>query len=128
VAQPIVHIVDDDDSVRKALMRLMGACGFGCKAYASSEDFLLHSRTEGADCLVVDWSMPGGLDLAHRHAAWNERAPLPVIYISGDADMTANAEGTRHTAVALLAKPLDSKTLIAAVTQALRRDPRPQIT
>src|SRR6478735_7890961 len=98
-AQPVIHIVDDDDGFRVALARLLAAHGFLVREYASAGDFLLAWPTDALGCLLLDLRMPGpsGLEL---QAALVERGDsLPVIFLSGYGDVPTSVRAMRRGAV-----------------------------
>jgi FixJ family two-component response regulator len=116
----MISIVDDDQSVRESLARLIRSVGFSVKVFASAEEFL--SMTDGPqpDCLFLDVRMPGmnGLEL-HRHLLAANRQ-LPVIFITAhgseeDARRRALAAG----AVDYLLKPLREEEVLKAIDSAL---------
>jgi FixJ family two-component response regulator len=120
---PTVFLVDDDDSVRRALSRLIKSAGYAVQAFASARDFLEYWRitNEGPACLVLDVRMPGlsGLDLQHELLASN--ALLPIIFITGHGDIPMSVKAMKEGAVDFLPKPLKDKELLNAIEQALSR-------
>lgn len=118
----IVHVVDDDASVREALSRLLGALGFDVRQYESAGDFLLAWPVETPGCLLLDVRMPGpsGLDL--QLALMRRPDAPPVVFITGYGDIPMSVLAIRRGAVDFLTKPVDSDALLAAVTAALERD------
>jgi FixJ family two-component response regulator len=119
---PLIHVVDDDDDQRNALLRLLGAAGYDARGHASVGDFLLHELHELPDrpgCLVLDLRMPGqsGLDL---QAVLNERErSLPIVFLSGNADVASSVRAMKAGAVDFLTKPVESATLLKAIETAL---------
>jgi FixJ family two-component response regulator len=123
-AVPTVFLVDDDASVRKALMRLIKSAGYEVRAFASARDFLDNFRgreDDGPGCLVLDVRMPGlsGLDLQHELQATN--TPLPIIFITGHGNIPMSVRAMKNGAVDFLPKPVKDKELLKAVEQALAR-------
>jgi FixJ family two-component response regulator len=117
-----VYIVDDDESVRKSLSRLMRSAGFESRAYASPESFLEDVYNEDHACILMDITMPGmnGLELAGRLKA--QGITLPVIAISARNDETrtlAHDLGVRF----FLRKPVDDQALIDAISWVMQNDP-----
>jgi FixJ family two-component response regulator len=111
-----VHIVDDDESVRKGLLRLMRSAGFESRAYESPETFLSDVHNEGRACILMDITMPrmSGLELGARLR--DKGITLPVIAISARDD-----DDTRHLARDLgvrffLRKPVDDQALLDAIS------------
>ena len=120
---PIVHVIDDDDSFRTAIARVLQFAGHRVKEYASAGAFLLHETARDAPgCILLDLRMPGpsGLEL-HEAIAGNEGA-LPVIFISGHADVNSSVRAMNSGAVDFLTTPVDRDTLLSAVNRAIARD------
>jgi len=115
----IVAIVDDDESVRRALQGLLKAVGLQAKAFASAEEFLDSGQQHHTACLVTDIRMPGmsGLDLQARLNSQNCRIPTIFITAHGDANMRMQA--LRAGAVEFLAKPFSDDVLLENVRAAL---------
>jgi FixJ family two-component response regulator len=99
-------IVDDDDSTRKAVRRLMKSFGFAVETFASAEEFLGSDRLEKTSCLILDVHMPGmdGLQLQQRLVASNNA--IPIIFITAFTDDRARVQALKSGAVAYLAKPV----------------------
>jgi len=119
-----VFIVDDDPSIRVALENLVSSIGQQVETYAAAQDFLRDCPRDPAGCLVLDVQMPGlsGLDLQSelRHAGIH----LPVIFITGRADIPTSVRAMKAGAVEFLTKPVSDSELLAAIDQALERDRR----
>ena len=123
--KPIVHVVDDDDSLRKAVTRLLRAAGYDVRAYASAGEFLLASRENNRrGCVLLDVRMPGpsGLDL--QEALAREEEPLPVIFLTAYGDVPTSVRAMKAGAVDFLTKPIKRDVLLSAVRTALARDVR----
>jgi FixJ family two-component response regulator len=118
----IIHVVDDDDSVRVALTRLLRAKGYETCAYRSAGEFLMSERGAAPGCVVLDVSLPGpsGLDL-HDALARDEN-PLPVIFLTGRGDIPMSVRAMKAGAVDFLTKPVKRETLMGAIENALSRD------
>ncbi|MET0815118.1 MAG: response regulator [Pseudoxanthomonas sp.] len=124
VSNGVVHIVDDDDSIREALSRLLCALGFDVRQYASAGEFLLEWPVGSPACLLLDVRMPGpsGLDL---QLALSKRADAPpVVFLTGYGDIPMSVLAIRRGAVDFLTKPVEREALLSAVTAALERDAR----
>lgn len=121
-APPLIHVVDDDDSLRSALQRLLAAAGYRVKAYASAGEFLLDPPADAPGCLLLDLRMPGpsGLDLQEALARHGIR--LPVIFLSGHGDLATGVRAMKAGAVDFLSKPVEREPLLAAVARALELD------
>ncbi len=116
---PLIHVVDDDDSVRKALSRLLKAAGYEAQGYANAGEFLLALPISTPGCIILDVRMPGpsGLEL---HTALNRQGSiLPIIFLTGHGDIPMSVQAMKAGAVDFLTKPVQSQTLLAAVSNAL---------
>jgi FixJ family two-component response regulator len=123
--KPIVHVVDDDDSLRKAVTRLLCAAGYDVHAYASAGDFALARRENNRrGCVLLDVRMPGpsGLDLQEALARDDE--PLPIIFLTAHGDVPTSVRAMKAGAVDFLTKPIKRDVLLRAVRTALARDLR----
>jgi FixJ family two-component response regulator len=121
-AKPLIHVVDDDASLRTALLRLLDAAGFEACGYASTGDFLLRLSPDRPGCLLLDIRLPGpsGLDL---QAALREKGvALPVVFMTGHADVASSLKAMKAGAVDFLIKPVEPATLLDALGRALERD------
>ncbi len=119
---PIVHVVDDDDSVRTAVARLLRASGYEVRAHASAGDFLIHRQLDCPGCVILDIRMPGpsGLDLQEAFAKSGDS--IPIVFLSGHGDIPTSVRAIKAGAVDFLTKPVEKKALLAAVESALVRD------
>jgi FixJ family two-component response regulator len=120
---PIVHVVDDDDSVRTAVQRLLQAAGYEARGYASAGEFLLgRSDRDAPGCVVLDVRMPGpsGLDL--QEALARLEVPVPIVFLTGHGDIPTSVRAMKAGAVDFLTKPVSRDALLAAVRSALARD------
>ena len=114
----LVYVVDDDESMRRAVDRLLRSAGLEVAAFASGLEFLDRSRPGGA-CLVVDVRMPGmtGLELQRRLAS--SRPDLPVVVITAHGNERLQQEAFAGGASAFLPKPFRESELLDAVEQAI---------
>lgn len=117
-----VFVVDDDPSVRRGLERLLRTAGHRVESFASAREFLERPEHDGPRCLVLDVRMPGqsGLDLHDRLVASGR--DIPVIFITGHADVPMAVRAMKAGAVDFLSKPFDDDELLGAARQALDRD------
>jgi FixJ family two-component response regulator len=117
-----VFLVDDDDSVRRGLGRLIKSGGYEVQTFVSARGFLESGDyNKGPACLVLDVRMPGlsGLDLQRELQAAN--AILPIIFITGHGDIPTTVRAMKAGAVDFLAKPVKDVVLLRAIEQALAR-------
>jgi FixJ family two-component response regulator len=118
-APATIHIVDDDESLRTALMRLLRAAGYAVRTYASAGDFLLNKPANAPGCVVLDVRMPGpsGFELQEAIAKLDES--LPIIFLTGHGDIPMSVRAIKAGAVDFLTKPVRKETLLQAVRTAL---------
>jgi FixJ family two-component response regulator len=121
--RPLIAIVDDEESIRRALSRLLRASGLENRTFSSGIDFLESLNESPFDCVVLDIHMPrlGGFEVQESLARANAR--IPVIVITGrDSDETRE-QVMAAGAVAYLRKPIEDQILLSAVATALADDP-----
>ena len=119
---PIVFVVDDDPSIRRAIKRLIGSVGLQVELLGSAQEFLPGKRPDAPSCLVLDIRLPGisGLDFQHELAEANIHIPIIFITAHGDIPMTVRA--MKAGAVEFLTKPFREQDLLDAIQLALERD------
>jgi FixJ family two-component response regulator len=117
---PVIHLVDDDDSLRKALARVLSEEGYSVKAYASAGDFLL-AAPHAPGCLVLDLRLPGPDGLELQEGLARAGSTLPVIFLTGHGEVTHSVRAMKAGAVDFLQKPVESETLVKAIKTALER-------
>lgn len=117
----LIHIVDDDEALRRSLLFLFDSVGWRAQAYASADEFLAAYRPGAPGCLVLDIRMPGmsGLELQQVLRARGE--VLPVIFITGHGDVSLAVQAMKQEACDFLEKPFKDQALLDAVGQAVRR-------
>jgi FixJ family two-component response regulator len=115
----IISIVDDDASVRRSTVRLLGSSGLSAEAFASAADFLQSSRAWATRCLLLDVSMPGmdGLEL-QRHLTESGRR-IPILFISARASEREERLALEAGAAGFLRKPVSKEALLHAIRSAL---------
>jgi len=117
----VVHVVDDDASVRTALGRLLGAAGFEAYCHASAAEFLVAKRGDVPSCVVLDVSLPGLSWLDLFDALVRGGDAIPVIFLTGRGDIAMSVHAMKAGAVDFLTKPVDRDALFAALDAALLR-------
>jgi FixJ family two-component response regulator len=116
-----VAIVDDDDSVRRALQGLMKEAGFETRAYPSAEDFLNSGLLHETGCLIADIRMPGMSGLELQQTLNANFCRMPIIFITAHGDAKMRLQAMRAGAVEFLAKPFDDEALLDSVRAALEK-------
>ncbi|MGE5280393.1 MAG: response regulator transcription factor, partial [Deltaproteobacteria bacterium] len=86
-SRPIVYIVDDDASVRRALSLLLGSHGIRAEAFARAEDFLAFRHLRAPSCLVLDVQLPGMDGLALQEAMAARKLAIPIVFVAGHGDI-----------------------------------------
>src|SRR3989475_12578349 len=121
-AAPVVFVVDDDPSVRRAIQRLVESVGLQVELFGSAQEFLRSKRPDAPSCLVLDVRLPGisGLDFQRELADANIHIPIVFITAHGDIPMTVRA--MKAGAVEFLTKPFRDQDLLDAIHFALNRD------
>lgn len=119
---PTVFIVDDDASVRNSIEDLLESVGLQSKCFASAHEFLSSEHKSGPSCLVLDVRLPGisGLDLQRELSRAAFR--IPVIFITGHADVPMTVKAMKSGAVEFLTKPFREQDLLDAIQRSLDRD------
>lgn len=120
-ARPVVCIVDDDGSVRRALRTLLRSTGFEGHAYGSAQEFLCSAMAARCACLIADVRMPGMGGFELQQALRAHHAGLPVIFMSAHADEDTRGRALAAGAVAMLSKPFSEVALLRCVREALER-------
>lgn len=117
-----IHLVDDDEWVRTAVGRLLRSRGFHVTPHRNAESFLDAYDPDAAGCIVLDVAMPGldGPGLQQRLVDRGDA--MPIVYLTGSADVPLCAAAMRNGAVDFLTKPVDEEELVRAVTMALQHD------
>ena len=120
---PHIAVVDDEESVRLALARMLRASSFEVSIYRSGEDFLESLKTAVPDCVVLDFQMPGLTGRDIQRALSVAKVALPIIVVTAHDQPSLREKVLADGAVAYFTKPLRRDILIAAVDQAIRRAP-----
>ena len=117
-----VFIIDDDAGVRESIRDLVESVGLRAASFATAQDFLSSERRGGPSCLVLDVRLPGisGLDLQHELKRAGIR--IPVIFITGHADVPMTVKAMKSGAVEFLTKPFRDQDLLDVIQRALTRD------
>jgi len=119
---PIVHVVDDDESLRTAVMRLLRAAGYEVRGYACAGEFMLAKPDGTSGCVVLDVRMPGPSGFELQAALSARPDALPVVFLTGHGDVPMSVRAMKAGAVDFLTKPVQREALLSAVRTALARD------
>ena len=120
--EPIVFVIDDDESMREALRSLLRSVKLRVETFGSAADLLRSKLPDVASCLVLDVRLPGlsGLDFQTELAKANIR--IPIIFMTGHGDIPMSVQAMKAGAVDFLAKPFRDQDMLDAVAAALERD------
>jgi two-component system response regulator FixJ len=118
MSKPTVYIVDDQTSVRHALSEMLSVFGYRVETFASARDFLARGGPERSGCLVADVRMPGMDGIELMGEVKRLAIPLPVILISGHADVPMAVAAIKAGASEFIEKPVDDTQLVAAINRA----------
>lgn len=121
-ARAHVYVVDDDPSICKALARLLVSADNEVSTFTSAEAFLAQPMPTDHGCIILDVAMPGSNGLALQQQLTERGNTLPIIFLTGQADVAMCAQAMKHGAVDFLTKPVDGSALFDAVANALVRD------
>lgn len=115
----VVHVVDDDRSVRQALARLLRASGHVAETHDSAEAFLDRRDRASTGCAILDVGLPGIDGLGLQSALMNAAEPCPVIFLTGQGDVAKSVRAMKTGAVDFLTKPVHAVALLTAIDRAL---------
>jgi FixJ family two-component response regulator len=120
--KPIVYIVDDDVSVRRALSLLLKTHGFKVEVFACAEDFLAFKHPKLPSCLVLDVQLPDINGLALQEAMAARQLTIPIVFITGYGDIPMSVKGMKGGAIDFLPKPFTDKALLEAIERAVAKN------
>jgi FixJ family two-component response regulator len=124
--QATVYVVDDETQIRNAIGSLCEETGHQVRLFASTDEFLAESLSEGPSCLVLDVRFPGtsptGLELQRKLA--ESGVPIPIVFISGHSDVRVSVEAMKRGAVEFLPKPFREQEILDAIRHGIDRDRR----
>jgi len=115
----LIAVVDDEESVRKALGRLIRSAGFSVETYGSAVDFMHSLNRHRPDCVVLDLRMPVVSGMEVQSAIVRSGAGVPVVIITGDDSPESRERTLRQGARAYLRKPVDDTALLEAIQGAI---------
>lgn len=116
----MVAVIEDDESFRAAVQRLLKSAGFSAPAFGSAEAFFSSGQQQNTGCLITDIRMPGMSGLELQAKLNSDHCPIPTIFITAHGDETIRLQAMRGGAVNFFTKPFDGEALLDAVRVALR--------
>ena len=117
-----VFIIDDDAGMRASIQGLLKSVGLCSESFETAQDFLRRKRSDGPSCLVLDVRLPGISGLDFQQELLSAGVRIPIIFITGHADIPMSVKAMKSGAVEFLTKPFRDQDLLDAVQQALDRD------
>lgn len=121
MAEGTVVVIDDDESMRRALERQLGSAGYHVQSFASAGEYLAQPLTAGVACILSDVRMPGGSGLDLQEALAEAKRELPIVFVSGHGDIPTTVRAMRAGAVGFLSKPFSKGELRATVAEAIEK-------
>jgi FixJ family two-component response regulator len=122
MSEPTVFVIDDDPSARRGIMRLVRAAGLNAKSFASAVDFLDSGLQGGPGCILLDVRMPDMTGPELQAELCKGEYCMPIIFLSGHADVPTAAQAMKKGAVDFLTKPVDRDDLLKAIRLSLAKD------
>ncbi len=119
---PVIFVIDDEASVRKALGRVLRNAGYEVETCASAQEFLERTPYDGPGCIILDFQMPGLTGIELQAKLTEAHCYLPVIFLSGHSDIPISVKAMKAGAVDFLTKPFKNPHLLEAVRVSLRKD------
>ena len=120
-SDPIVFVIDDDESVRRGLERLLRSVGLQVESFPSAREFISRPIPDRPACILLDLRLPGASGLEVQDTLARLGRDIPVIFISGHADVASSVRALKAGAVDFLLKPFNDQALLDIVHEALDR-------
>jgi FixJ family two-component response regulator len=120
--QPLVLVVDDDESVRRSLRWLLISAGYQVATFDSGADFLEHGASSNAACLLLDVRMPDMTGLEVKEAMTRSGRDVVTVFITGNDDVATGVQAMKAGAEDFLLKPFEEETVLDAVRRAIQRE------
>jgi FixJ family two-component response regulator len=120
--EPTIFIIDDDQSVRSGLQRLLKAAGKRVESFASPIDFLNSEKKNWPGCIILDFQMPEMTGIELQERLIQDEIELPIIFLSGQSNVPITSNAMKKGAVDFLTKPVDVDELMEAIQISLEKD------
>jgi FixJ family two-component response regulator len=120
--QPIVYLIDDDESVREGIADLLRSVGHDVRTFGSVQQFIDSSRPDAPGCIVLDVRLPGMSGLEFQRTLIRSNIHIPVIFISGHADVPMTVRAIKSGAIDFLTKPVHEQQLLDTVQVGIEGD------
>jgi FixJ family two-component response regulator len=122
IPDPVVFVVDDDEAVRESIRKLLSSVGLRAQTFGSTAEYLNSTRPEAPGCLVLDVRLPDVSGLEFQRALSEADSQIPIIFITGHADIPMTVQAMKAGAVEFLTKPFRGQDLIDAIHEAIAKD------
>lgn len=119
--KPLVHLVDDDEAIRRSAAFMLKTSGFQVKSYESGVELMKHSASLDPGCILLDIRMPGMDGLEVQRKLQDKGVSLPVIIMTGHGDVTLAVQAMKAGAVDFIEKPFEKAALLDALAEGLER-------
>lgn len=119
---PVVYVIDDDDSVRAAIEDLLASVGLRVHAFGSTREFLAQRLEDTPGCLVLDVRMPGQSGMDFHRQIGGLGIELPVVFVTGHGDIAMGVEAMKNGAIEFLTKPFRDQALLDAIHGGIEKD------
>jgi len=122
MSEPTVFIIDDDPSARRGLTRLVRTAGMKAESFASAGEFMASEKSDGPGCIVLDVRMPEMTGPELQEELGKAEYGMPIVFLSGHADVPTAAQAMKKGAVDFLTKPVDRDSLLGAIRVSMAND------
>jgi FixJ family two-component response regulator len=120
--RPVIFVVDDDPSMRKAVDRFLRSVGLDVQTFESTEQFQQSEKPDAPACLVLDIRMPGKSGLDFQRELAEADSQIPIIFITGHGDIPMSVHAMKAGAIEFLTKPFRDQDLLAAIEVGIKKD------
>jgi len=120
--EPIVYVIDDDAAVRDAVEDLLRSVGLKVRSFRSTQDFMQSERPDAPGCLLLDVRLPGPSGLEFQRDLAKSGVHLPIIFLTGHADIPMSVRAMKSGAIEFLTKPFREQELLDAIQLGIERD------
>jgi FixJ family two-component response regulator len=120
--QPVVFVIDDDAAVREGVEDLLRSVGVEVRSFRATRDFMRSERPDAPGCLVLDVRLPGLSGLEFQRELAKSDIHLPIIFLTGHADIPMSVGAMKSGAIEFLTKPFREQELLDAIQLGIERD------
>jgi RNA polymerase sigma factor (sigma-70 family) len=122
LSEALVYVIDDDESIRSALVTLLRSVGISARAFESADGFLACEMPDVPSCLILDVRLRGASGLTLQQETFKESIRLPIIFLTGHGDVEMSVKAMKAGAFDFLTKPFKEQDLLDTIAAALKRD------